>query len=174
VLVRLHERLTTKINSKNSLSPLRHFTEQLVGVFGKLPRENDLDHEFSKLLIRWLYSTSGTQPATNQSQHKWEKEITPGAERNSRGPSSRSDYWRPGRTTEEPQGRLALGKDLRPSTQKKALQPDHPGGKDEHLCSNRAESQAGFLKAKGLAQKHHHRINRRATTEIREGSSHHA
>jgi hypothetical protein len=143
-----------------------------MGVFRKLPRENDLDHEFSRLLIRWLYSTSGTQPATNQSHHEREKEITPGAEPNSRGPSSCSFCWRPGRTTEEPQGRLAPGKDLRPGTRKKALQPDHPGGKDEHLCSNRAESQAGFLKAKGLAQKHHHRINRRATTEIREGSSH--
>jgi hypothetical protein len=145
-----------------------------VGVFGKLPRENDSDHEFSRLLIRWLYNTSGTQPATNQSQHERKKEITPGAEPNSRGPSSRSDCWRPGRTTEELQGRLAPGKDLRPGTRRKALQPDHPGGKDEHLCSNRAESQAGFLKAKGLAQKHHHRINRKATTEIREGSSHRA
>jgi hypothetical protein len=174
VLVRPHQRSTTKIDSKNSLSPLSHFTEHLVGVFGKLPRENDLDYESSRLLIRWLNSTSGTPPATNQSQHEREKEITPRAEPNSRGPSSRSDCWRPGRTTEESHGRQAPGKNLRPGTREKELQPDQRGGKDEHLCSNRVESQAGFLKAKGLTQKHHHRINRRATTEIREGSSHRA
>jgi hypothetical protein len=54
----------TKIESKNSLSPLRHFTEHVVGVLGKLPRENDLDHESSRLSIRWLNSTPGIQPAS--------------------------------------------------------------------------------------------------------------
>jgi hypothetical protein len=49
---------------KNSLSPLRHFTEHLVSVFGKLPRKNDLDHESPRLLIRWLKGTTGIQPAT--------------------------------------------------------------------------------------------------------------
>jgi hypothetical protein len=59
----------TKIDSKNSLSPLRHFTEHLVGVFEKLPRENDLDHESSGLSIRWLNSIPEIQPATIQSHH---------------------------------------------------------------------------------------------------------
>jgi hypothetical protein len=63
VLVRPHERSTTKIDSKNSLSPLSHFTEHLVGVFEKLPRKNDLDHEFLRLSIWWLNSTPGIQPA---------------------------------------------------------------------------------------------------------------
>jgi hypothetical protein len=53
----------TKINSKNSFSPLRHFTEHVVGVFGKLLRENDLDHKFLRLSIRWLNSTPGESPA---------------------------------------------------------------------------------------------------------------
>jgi hypothetical protein len=52
VLTRPHKRSTTKTRLKNSLSPLRHFTEHLVGVFEKLPRENDLDRESSRLLIR--------------------------------------------------------------------------------------------------------------------------
>jgi hypothetical protein len=47
---------------KSSLSPLRHFTEHLVDVFGKLPWENNIDHNF---LIRWLKSTTGIPPATN-------------------------------------------------------------------------------------------------------------
>jgi hypothetical protein len=65
VLARPYERSTTKIDSKNSLSPLRHFTEHLVGEFVKLPRENDLDHESLRLLIRWLKSTAEESPATN-------------------------------------------------------------------------------------------------------------
>jgi hypothetical protein len=56
--------LTTKTRLKNNLSPLRHFTEHLVGVFGKLPRENDLDHKSLRLSIRWLNSTPGESPAT--------------------------------------------------------------------------------------------------------------
>jgi hypothetical protein len=63
----------TKVDSKNNLSPLRHFTEHLVGVFGELPRENDLDHKSSKLLIQWLKSTTRIQPATNHTQPKTEK-----------------------------------------------------------------------------------------------------
>jgi hypothetical protein len=43
--MRPHKRLTTKTQLKNSLSPLRHFTEHLVCVFGKLPWENNLDHK---------------------------------------------------------------------------------------------------------------------------------
>jgi hypothetical protein len=42
----------TKTWLRNSLSPLRHFTEHLVGVFGKLPRENDLDHKSLRLVNR--------------------------------------------------------------------------------------------------------------------------
>jgi hypothetical protein len=61
-------RTTREIDDKdrleNSLSPLRHFTEHLAGVLGKLPRENDLDHESSRLSIRWLNSTPGIQPAS--------------------------------------------------------------------------------------------------------------
>jgi hypothetical protein len=76
----------TKIDSKNSLSPLRHFTEHLEGVLGKLPRENDLDHESSGLLIQWLNSTPEIRPATNfthnhpatvQSQHTIEASSEP-------------------------------------------------------------------------------------------------
>jgi hypothetical protein len=64
VLVRPHERSTTKTRLKNSLSPLRHFTEHLVDVFEKLPWKNDLDHKSSRLSIRWLNSTPGESPAT--------------------------------------------------------------------------------------------------------------
>jgi hypothetical protein len=63
MLVRPHEISTTKINSKNSLSPLRYFTEYLVDVFRKLPRKNDLDHKSSRLLIRWLKCTQRRVPA---------------------------------------------------------------------------------------------------------------
>jgi hypothetical protein len=45
-------RLTTEINSKNSLYPHMHFTKYLVGAFRKSPREKDLNHESSSLLIR--------------------------------------------------------------------------------------------------------------------------
>jgi hypothetical protein len=37
-------KIDDKTRLKNSLSPLRHFTEHLVGVFEKLLRENNLDH----------------------------------------------------------------------------------------------------------------------------------
>jgi hypothetical protein len=56
VLVRSRESSTTQIDSENSLSPLGYFTEHLVGVFEKLPPENNLDHETSSLSIRWLNS----------------------------------------------------------------------------------------------------------------------
>jgi hypothetical protein len=41
-----------------------------VGVFEKLPWENDLDHESLRLPIRWLNSTPVIQPATNHNQHE--------------------------------------------------------------------------------------------------------
>jgi hypothetical protein len=93
VLVRLLERLTTKINSKNSLSPLRHFTEHLVSVFGKLPRENDLDHESPRLLIRWLKGTTGFQPATTHTlefNRKFSWRRLNSTEKKNRGPPSSS------------------------------------------------------------------------------------
>jgi hypothetical protein len=65
VLVRPHERSTTKTQLKNSLSALRHFTEHLVDVFRKLPWKNNLDHKSSRLSIQWLNSTPGESPATN-------------------------------------------------------------------------------------------------------------
>jgi hypothetical protein len=54
VVVRQRERSTTKLDPKNSLYPLRHFTKYLVGVFGKLPEERDLYHETTTLLINQL------------------------------------------------------------------------------------------------------------------------
>jgi hypothetical protein len=39
-----------------------------VGVFEKLLRENNLDHESSRLSIQWLNSAPGIQPATDFSQ----------------------------------------------------------------------------------------------------------
>jgi hypothetical protein len=81
------QRLSTRTRLKNSLSPLRHFTEHLVDVFGKLPLENNSDHNSSRLSIRHLKSTPGIQPATNfthkhpatlQSQHT----IAPSSEPN--------------------------------------------------------------------------------------------
>jgi hypothetical protein len=59
-------RSTTKLDSKNSLYPLSHFTEYLVGVFRKLPRKSDLNHEYSSLLIQRLKNQTGftLQPFT--------------------------------------------------------------------------------------------------------------
>jgi hypothetical protein len=68
VRVRSRESSTTQIDSENSLSPLGHFTERLVDVFGKLPPENSLDHKFSRLLIRQLKSNYRLH--LQQSTHK--------------------------------------------------------------------------------------------------------
>jgi hypothetical protein len=54
MLARSRKRLTTKIRSKNNLYPHRHFTFHLVGAFGKLPPESNLNKESSSLLIRRL------------------------------------------------------------------------------------------------------------------------
>jgi hypothetical protein len=43
----------------------------LMGVFEKLPRENDLDHKSLRPLIRWLNSTTGETPATIQSHTRF-------------------------------------------------------------------------------------------------------
>jgi hypothetical protein len=58
------QEIDDKIDSKNSLSPFRHFTEHLADVFGKLPWENDLDRESSRLSIQWVNSTLEIQPAS--------------------------------------------------------------------------------------------------------------
>jgi hypothetical protein len=68
-LARPGERLTTRINSKNSLYPLRHFTEHLVGEFRILPQENNLDHKSSNFLIRRLKRHTGTTVGYRHLQH---------------------------------------------------------------------------------------------------------
>jgi hypothetical protein len=50
VLARLRARSTTKIDSKNGLYTHRHFTEHLLYVFKKSPRNSDLNHKCSNLL----------------------------------------------------------------------------------------------------------------------------
>jgi hypothetical protein len=52
-------RSTIEINSKNSLYPHRHFTEHLVGAFGKSPQESDLNNESLSLLNRQLKNYTG-------------------------------------------------------------------------------------------------------------------
>jgi hypothetical protein len=64
---------TSKINDKknrikNSLYPLRHFTEQLVGAFRKPPWEYNLDRESSSLLNRQLKSNTGNPLPTNHTE----------------------------------------------------------------------------------------------------------
>jgi hypothetical protein len=73
VLVRPRARSTIKTGSENNFCFHSHFTEHMVYVFRKLSRENDLDHESSRLLIRWLKSTAGIQPANNSHQIGWDK-----------------------------------------------------------------------------------------------------
>jgi hypothetical protein len=67
VLARPRAKSTTKIRSKNSLYPHRHFTKHLVGTFGKPPRESDLNYEPSSLLDRRLKNYTGftLQPSTH-------------------------------------------------------------------------------------------------------------
>jgi hypothetical protein len=57
-----------KIGSKNSLYPHRHFTEHLVAVFGKSPRESNLNHESSSLLIRRLENNTGAHTCNSNTQ----------------------------------------------------------------------------------------------------------
>jgi hypothetical protein len=52
--MRRHKKQITKTRLRNSLSPLGYFIEHLVGMFEKLPRENNLDHKSSRLSTRWL------------------------------------------------------------------------------------------------------------------------
>jgi hypothetical protein len=48
-----------EINSKNSLCPLSHFTEHLVGVFRKSPLKYNLNYKTSSFLIRQLKNNTG-------------------------------------------------------------------------------------------------------------------
>jgi hypothetical protein len=59
VLARPRARSTIEINSKNSLYSHSHFTEHLVGAFGKSPRKSNLNHKSSSLLIRRLKNNIG-------------------------------------------------------------------------------------------------------------------
>jgi hypothetical protein len=59
MLARPHARSTTKIRSKNSLYPHRHFTEHLVGAFRKPPRECNLNCKTSRFSIRQLKNKTG-------------------------------------------------------------------------------------------------------------------
>jgi hypothetical protein len=70
VLARPRVRSTIKIDSKNSLYPFSHFTEQLVGVFRKLLRKNNLDHESSSLLIRQLKNDTGNNLQQSKITHE--------------------------------------------------------------------------------------------------------
>jgi hypothetical protein len=78
MLARTRARLTTKIESKISLYPHSHFTEHLVGAFGKPPQESDLNHESSSLLIQWLKHYTGislqwfTQNTSTNRNHRRE------------------------------------------------------------------------------------------------------
>jgi hypothetical protein len=53
----------TNIRFRNNIYPHRHFTNHLVGVFEKSPRESDLNNESSSLLIRRLKNDIGNPPA---------------------------------------------------------------------------------------------------------------
>jgi hypothetical protein len=73
VLAWLRARSMIKIRSKNSLYHHSHFTEHLVGTFGKSPRESNLNHESSSLLIWWLKNTASftlTASKTKNQKHK--------------------------------------------------------------------------------------------------------
>jgi hypothetical protein len=59
MLVRTRARLAIKIGSKLSLCPYTHFTEHLVGAFGKSPRESELKLSFS------IQQQHQLHPATN-------------------------------------------------------------------------------------------------------------
>jgi hypothetical protein len=65
----------TKIVSKNSLYPHKHFTEYLVGVFRKSPRESNLNYKTSKFSIRQLKSkiemSSYNNPYTRSYKKKY-------------------------------------------------------------------------------------------------------
>jgi hypothetical protein len=45
-------------------------------VFEKLPRENDLDHKFSRLSVRQLKNTTGLQPARDSTKSRTAQQLT--------------------------------------------------------------------------------------------------
>jgi hypothetical protein len=59
-----------KIGSKNSLCPHSHFIEHLVGAFEKSPRESNLNHESSSLLIWWLKNDTRNNLQQSKITHK--------------------------------------------------------------------------------------------------------
>jgi hypothetical protein len=65
VLARPRAKSTIKIDSKNSLYPHSHFTEHLVGAFGKPTLKSNLNHESSSLLIRRLKNNTDTSTCNN-------------------------------------------------------------------------------------------------------------
>jgi hypothetical protein len=70
MLVRTRVRLATKIRSKLSLCHHRHFTEHLVGAFGKSPRESDLNYKTSSFSIRQLKNNIGFILTSRSSGHR--------------------------------------------------------------------------------------------------------
>jgi hypothetical protein len=69
----------TKIESKNSLYPHNHFTEHLMGAFGKSSWKSDLNHKSSSLFNRWLknYTCNTLQQFTQnqrlETNRKWDE-----------------------------------------------------------------------------------------------------
>jgi hypothetical protein len=72
VSARPHAR-STKNGSKNSLYPHRHFTEQLVGGFGKSPKESNLNYKTSRFLIRQLKSKTEMSSCNNPYTRSYKK-----------------------------------------------------------------------------------------------------
>jgi hypothetical protein len=64
-------RSTTKIGLKNNLYSHGHFTEHMVGAFGKPPRECNLNYKTSNFLIRQLKNKTGLhlQQSTQESEN---------------------------------------------------------------------------------------------------------
>jgi hypothetical protein len=60
----------TKIGSKNSLYPHKHFTEHLMDLFRKSPWNSDLNYETSNFSIRQLKNYTGASRATIHKQHE--------------------------------------------------------------------------------------------------------
>jgi hypothetical protein len=59
-----------KIKPKNNLCPHNHFTEQLVVTFRKSPRDSNLNHESSSLLIQRLKNDTRNNLQQSKITHK--------------------------------------------------------------------------------------------------------
>jgi hypothetical protein len=82
-----------KIESKNNLYSHMHFTEHLVGAFGKSARKSNLNHKSSSLLIRRLKNMTGMSSCNNPHVPQMKIEInqsTPYSDRTGLSLSSRS------------------------------------------------------------------------------------